>query len=268
MIEPQHKTISVARQCELVGLSRSAYYYQPQTADALTLTLLRLIDEEYTRHPFLGTRKMVTYLQELGYSINRKRVQRLYGLLGIEAVFPKPNPSKPDKQHKVFPYLLRGVAITHCNQVWSADITYLRLHQGFVYLVAVMDWFSRYVLDWGISTSLEADFCIEVLQRVLSTSHCGIFNTDQGSQFTAQAFTNTLLEHDVKVSMDGRGRALDNVFIERLWRSVKYECIYLKEFTAVNDIVLALQEYFEYYNYQRPHQALNYQTPAKIYTQQ
>ena len=233
--------------------------------DDLTLTLLKIIDEEYTRHPILGTRKMVEYLRRLGYCVNRKRIQKLYQLLGIEAIYQKPSLSQPDSSHRIYPYLLRGVAITHCNHVWSTDITYIRLNKGFVYLMAIIDWFSRYVLDWQLSTSLEADFCIETLERVLEHKCCDIFNTDQGSQFTSNEFLKCLQNKKIKISMDGRGRALDNIFVERLWRSVKYECIYLKEFNSVQEVHEELEKYFVYYNYDRFHQSLSYKTPAEIY---
>ncbi len=264
-IDSSNDKISITRQCNLINIPRSTYYYKPVDADELTLHLLRLIDEEYTRHPFLGTRRMRVYLRELGCQVNRKRIQRLYKLLGVEAVYPKKNTSKASTEHKIYPYLLRGLSIDYSNHVWSTDITYIRLSQGFVYLMAIIDWYSRYVLNWSISTSLEAGFCVDTLQDTLATGKCHIFNTDQGSQFTANAFVDCLLNHDIKVSMDGRGRALDNIFIERLWRSVKYECIYLREFNTVREVNNALQEYFEYYNYQRFHQSLDYKTPASIY---
>lgn len=260
--------MNVTEQCHLIGLSRSSYYYQSlQEIDEYTLQLMNSIDEEFTCHPFLGTRRMREYLIEQGHSINRKRVQHLYQLMGIEAIYPKPNLSKPNKEHQIYPYLLRGKKITARNQVWSTDITYIRLQQGFVYLVAIIDWFSRYVLDWQISTTLEADFCIETLTRTLERMelNCEIFNTDQGSQFTSNDFINVLKKYKIKISMDGRGRALDNIFVERLWRSVKYECIYLKEFGTVDSVQRALQEYFEYYNHKRHHQSLDYRTPAKVY---
>ena len=189
-----------------------------------------MIDEEYTRHPFIGSRKMVEHLQQLNYSVNRKRIQRLYHVLGIEAIYPKKQLSTPDNENRVYPYLLRDIEITHCNHVWSTDITYIRLKTGFIYLMAIIDWFSRYVLDWEISITLEADFCVENLSRVLAKARCEIFNTDQGSQFTSNNFVNCLLSHEIKVSMDGRGRALDNIFVERLWRSVKYEVFISKIF--------------------------------------
>ena len=265
LIEPAHPFFSIDLQCDLLNLSRSSYYYLPLPVDALTLQLLRLIDEEYTQHPFIGTRRMTNYLNRLGYAVNRKRMQRLYQIAGIEAVYPKPKTSQPSPENRVYPYLLRNVGITHNNQVWSTDITYIRLKTGYLYLVAIIDWFSRYVLDWQLSTSLEADFCIETLKRTLMKNSCEIFNSDQGSQFTSTDFTRCLLSHEIKISMDGRGRALDNIFVERLWRSVKYECIYLQDFYAVKDVTRALVNYFDYYNHRRPHQSLDYKTPAEIY---
>jgi len=226
---------------------------------------MRLIDEEYTRHPFYGMRRMCVYLQNLGHEVNRKRIRRLYKLLGLEAIYPKPNLSKAVNAHKKFPYLLRDVVISSSNQVWSTDITYIRLKCGFVYLMAIIDWFSRYVLDWELSISLEADFCMETLSRVLSNGKCDIFNTDQGPQFTSEGFTGLLLANDVKISMDSRGRALDNVFVERLWRSVKYESVYLNQWGTVREARTGLQKYFEFYNHERPHQSLNYRTPWVVY---
>lgn len=210
---------------------------------------------------------MAVYLKNLGYWVNRKRIQTLYGTLGIEAIYPKPKLSRANKEHEVYPYLLRDVAIERCNQVWSTDITFVRLARGFVYLVAIIDWFSRYVLTWSLSTLLTADFCVEALAGIISHKCCEIFNSDLGCQFTSLAFTGLLKAHAIQISMDGRGRALDNIFIERLWRSVKYECIYLKEFETVAQVKAALTEYFNYYNFQRPHQSLNYRTPAGIYLQ-
>jgi len=224
-----------------------------------------MIDEEYTRHPFYGTRKMVEYLKGHGHQVNRKRLQRLYGLMGIEAVYPKPNLSKGIKEHKKWPYLLRNIEIVRSNQVWSTDITYVRLAEGFVYLMAIIDWYSRYVLDWELSISLEADFCIETLSRVLKTGRCEIFNTDQGAQFTSDKFTGLLVAKEVQVSMDGKGRALDNIFIERLWRTVKYESVYLSQWETVEEARRGLRDYFRFYNYERQHQSLNYQTPWAVY---
>lgn len=265
MIELNNNELSVRRQCELLGVNRSNVSYQPQQIDVLTLQLMSLIDEEYTHHPFLGSRRMRAYLQGLGYEVNRKRIQNLYQKMGLETAYPKPNLSRANKEHAIFPYLLRGIPIVRSNQVWSTDITYIRMQQGFVYLMAVIDWFSRYVLDWEISTTLEADFCIETLGRVLANGRCDIFNTDQGSQFTDQRFTGLLNMNGVKISMDGKGRAIDNIFVERLWRSVKYECVYLMELTTVSEVKKQIGSYFEYYNNERPHQSLNYQTPKAIY---
>jgi putative transposase len=265
LIDPAYSNISVKRQCELVGLGQSSYYYKPATTDSSTLTLLNLIDEEYTRHPFIGTRKMMHYLRSLGHGVNRKRVQRLYRQLGIEAVYCKPNTSAPNASHKIYPYLLRGLPIVKPNQVYCADITYIRLNKGFMYLFAIMDWYSRYVLGWTLSPSLEADSSVELLQDVLDKRRCEIFNTDQGSQFTSIEFTKVLLDKDIQVSMDGRGRALDNVFIERLWRSVKYECIYLRDFDTVSSLRAALEEYLDYYNNMRLHQSLSYKVPREIH---
>jgi putative transposase len=265
MIDWDHDDLSVYQQCELLGLSRSSLYYDPRPLDDETLLLMRLVDEEYTRHPFYGTRKMTVYLRNLGFLVNRKRLQRYYGLLGLEAIYPKPNTSRRDKAHAVFPYLLRDVVIERVDQVWSTDITYIRLKHGFVYLVAIIDWFSRYVLGWNLSVSLEADFCIETLKQVLSSGACEIFNTDQGSQFTTPLFTGVLLENNILVSMDGKGRSLDNIFVERLWRSLKYELIYLHDYETVRDVERAINEYFNFYNYERPHQSLKYQTPASVY---
>lgn len=208
---------------------------------------------------------MMVYLRGLGHDINRKRIQGLYERMGLEAVYPKPNLSRRIQEHKIFPYLLRGINIERANQVWSADITYIRMKQGFVYLVAIIDWFSRYVLDWQISPTLEADFCSETLFRSLQGAICEIFNTDQGSQFTAKSFVDILLGKEISVSMDGKGRALDNIFVERLWRSLKYECIFLNEFQTVKELTLAIKQYFKFYNDERPHQSLGYRTPSAIY---
>lgn len=264
-IEPGHPGLSVSRQCELVGLNRSSWYYQAQPVDDYTLLLLRLLDEQYTRTPFYGVRKMTAYLRDAGHLVNVKRVRRLLRLLGLEAVYPKPRVSQAEAGHRIFPYLLRGVRIERVDQVWSTDITYIRLQRGFVYLMVILDWYSRYVLDWSISTSLEADFCIETLERVLAQGGCEIFNTDQGSQFTTARFTQPLLDQGIKVSMDGRGRALDNIFVERLWRSVKYEMVYLSELTTVAEAKQKLADYFVFYNTQRLHQALGYLTPQAVY---
>lgn len=249
----------------MLGENRSSLYYKPIEVDAETLLLMHLIDEEYTNHPFYGTRRMMYYLRNLGYSVNRKCVQRLYRIMDLETVYQKPNLSKAILEHKKYPYLLRGVVIERKDQVWSTDITYIRLKHGFVYLIAIIDWFTRYVIDWQISTTLEADFCIETLTRALHTGKCEIFNTDQGSQFTSDDFTKLLLILGIKISMDGKGRALDNIFIERLWRSVKYECVYLTDWETVHEAIIGLRKYFKFYNCERLHQSLNYKTPWSVY---
>ena len=229
------------------------------------LHLMRLLDEQYTRTPFYGSRKMTAWLQRQGYEVNRKRVMRLLRQMGLEAVYPKPRLSLPGLTQQRYPYLLRGMSITRCTQVWSCDITYIRLQRGFVYLMAVIDWFSRYVLAWEVSITLDTSFCLEALDRALKLATPEIFNSDQGVQFTSAEFTDRLKAAEIRISWDGRGRALDNIFVERLWRSVKYEEVYLKDYQRVADAVSNLQEYFTFYNQERLHQALDYQTPAQVY---
>jgi putative transposase len=265
LIEPAHPTLSVARQCDLLGLARSSWYYQPAPPSATTQELLDRLDEQYTRTPFYGSRRMTAWLRSQGYAVNRKRVRRLLELLGLEAIYPKPRTSTPAPGHRIYPYLLRGVAITRADQVWSSDITYIRLAQGWVYLVAILDWYSRYVLAWEVSNSLDTAFCVAALERALTQARPTIFNTDQGSQFTSQEFTSRLHTADVRISMDGRGRALDNIFVERLWRSVKYEEVYLKSYESVPGAIHSLGAYFRFYNEERLHQALGYRTPALVY---
>lgn len=226
---------------------------------------MRLIDEQYTRTPFYGIRKMHWWLGEQGYAVNAKRVRRLMRQMGLEAIYAKPRLSVPRSGHKIYPYRLRSLKIEGPNHVWSSDITYIRLRQGFVYLVAIMDWFSRYVLAWEVSVSLESAFCVAALDWALATTRPEIFNTDQGAQFTSEDFTNRLEEQHITISMDGRGRAIDNIFIERLWRTVKYEEVYLKDYVDVLEAVSNLKRYFAFYNHERPHQSLGYQTPAAIY---
>ena len=265
MIDRGHGKISIVRQCELLGLNRSTYYYDPEPIDEETLLLMKLLDEQYTQTPFYGVLRMTAHLRRNGFKINEKRVRRLLRLMGLEAIYPKPKLSLGNAEHRVYPYLLKGLAIEKNNQVWSADITYIRLHKGFVYLIAVMDWNSRYVLSWEVSISLEVEFCVEALNRALMIAEPDIFNTDQGSQFTAKDFISVLLERQIKVSMDGRGRAFDNIFVERLWRSVKYEEVYLHDYSSVPEAIKGLKKYFEFYNNERLHQALNYRTPREIY---
>lgn len=247
-------------------MSRSSWYYEAQEETAENLLLLRLLDEQYTRTPFFGSRRMVVALEEQGWNVNRKRVQRLMQQMGIEAIYPKPRLSTPALGHRIYPYLLRRLAITRPNQVWSTDITYIRLRGGFVYLVAILDWFSRYVVDWEISATLDTSFCLSTLERALEQAKPEIFNSDQGAQFTSEEFTSRLERANIRISMDGRGRALDNVFTERLWRTVKYEEVYLKDYGGVSEAIQSLKTYFRFYNFDRPHQALAYQTPAAIYS--
>lgn len=266
MLEPSNSELSIRQQCIILGINRSNYYYKPIAPSDSMLALMRDVDVIYTKYPFFGTRQMVSYLREQhGKIVGRTQIRSVYEKLGLRALCPGPHTSKPHPEHKIYPYLLRGVAIVAKDQVWSTDITYLRLRKGFTYLVAIIDWFSRYVLDWELSISLDADFCIETLTRVLDCGSCGIFNTDQGSQFTSDGFVGVLKKHNVAISMDGRGRALDNVFVERLWRSVKYECVYLREWESVKEIRAGLAGYFDFYNYKRPHQGLNSKTPASVY---
>ena len=257
--------ISIRRQCELLGVNRSGLYYEALGENEENLALMRLLDEQYTRAPFYGSRKMVEWLDAQGFVVNRKRVSRLMALMGIEAVYAKPKLSQPGEGHKIYPYLLRGVGVDRVNQVWSTDITYIRMAQGFVYLVAVMDWFSRYVLSWRLSLTLELDFCIEALRGALRRGRPEVFNSDQGSQFTSEKFTGELAAREIAISMDGRGRCMDNIFIERLWRSLKYEEVYLKNYESVSEARAGLERYFRFYNQERLHQSLQYRTPATIW---
>jgi putative transposase len=265
LIEVGHDQLSVRRQCELLGLNRSSLYYQPAAASAANLRLMRLIDQEYTAHPFYGSRRLTAWLIRQGEEVNRKRVQRLMRLMGLEAIYPKPKLSVAGRGQRIYPYLLRGVTIARPDQVWSADITYVPLAQGFMYLAATIDWYSRYVVAWRLSNTLDGAFCLDMLEEALGQGRPEVFNTDQGVQFTAEAWTQRLLSASVQVSMDGRGRCLDNVFVERLWRSVKYEDIYVRGYEAVPALQQGLQCYFGYYNEARPHQALDYKTPAEVY---
>jgi len=271
MIEPTHPELSIRRQCQLVGLSRATFYRQPTTESSLNLYLMRLIDEQYTRTPFYGYRKITAHLHRLSRDgadiplVNHKRVAALMQKMGLQAVFPGPRTSTPAAGHKKYPYLLRDLPITRPNQVWSTDITYIPMRQGFMYLVAVIDWFSRFVLTWQLSNTLDGAFCLDALQLALQLGQPEIFNTDQGSQFTARDFTGCLEAAGILVSMDGRGRALDNIFVERLWRTVKYEDVYLKEYDTVPALEAGLGDYFHFYNYQRLHQNLQYCTPAEVH---
>jgi putative transposase len=265
LIERNHPTISIRRQCELIGLNRSSLYYEPAGESEYNLLLMRLIDEQYTRTPFYGWPRMTAYLRRLKHQVNHKRVRRLMRLMGLQAVGPKPRTTTAAPGHRVYPYLLRGLAIERPLQVWCADITYVPMQHGFMYLVAVLDWFSRYVLSWQLSNTLDGRFCQEALRRALHRGTPEIFNTDQGVQFTAQAFTTILHEADIRISMDGRGRALDNIMIERLWRTVKYENIYLMDYATVWELEAGLHHYFHFYNHERLHQSLAYCTPAEVH---
>jgi putative transposase len=265
LIEVGHPALSVRRQCELLGLSRSSLYYEPAGESPENLRLMRLIDEQYTAYPFYGSRRMTEWLTQRGEEVNRKRVQRLMRVMGLEAIYPKPRLSLAGRGHKVYPYLLRGVMIERADQVWSTDITYVPMTRGFMYLAAVIDWFSRYVIAWKLSNTLDGSFCLEMLEEALRSGKPEVFNTDQGVQFTAAAFTGCLEAAGVAVSMDGRGRALDNVFVERLWRSVKYEDIYIRGYEAVPELHRGLSRYFAFYNDERLHQSLGYRTPAAVY---
>ena len=260
LIEATDCSLSIARQCELLELGRASYYRQPNSETEENLQLLRKIDEAYTEHPTLGSRMFANLL-----GVNRKRVQRLMRIMGIEAIYQKPRLSEMCPNHHIFPYLLRDVAITRCNQVWSTDITYVPMRNGFMYLTAVIDWHSRYVLAWELSNTMDVTFCLTALNRSLSQTKPEIFNTDQGSQFTSAAFTSRLQQAGVAISMDGRGRWLDNVFVERLWRTVKYDCIYVNEFATVTALEAGLKTWFAWYNEARLHSALDYQTPASVY---
>ena len=285
MIEPLHKSISIRRQCELLGLNRSSYYYRARSTDRMpkslsahfikpiwetpeNLALMKRIDELYMKRTFFGSRKMTTALRAEGFGVNRKRIQRLMRLMGIHAIYPKPRLSIGGPDHKIYPYLLRGLSIDRPDHVWCADITYVLLPYGFVYLVAILDWFSRFVIAWRLSKTPDTVFCLDALEEALEDRQPEIFNTDQGCQFTSEAFTSRLKEAGIQISMDGRGRVFDNIFIERLWRSLKYEDIYIKDYQTVIELSSGLNAYFQFYNYERPHQSLNDRTPATLYFEQ
>lgn len=249
-----------------MGLARSSYYYQAGGEGEYNERLMRLIDEQYTRTPFYGVRRMTAWLRRRGEGVNTKRVRRLMRLMGLEAIYPKRRLSLSGGAQRRYPYLLGGVEVERSDQVWGADITYIRMRGGFVYVVAILDWFSRYVVSWRLSITLEADFCVAALQEALAAARPEIFNTDQGSQFSSEAFTGMLEEAGVSISMDGRGRVFDNIFVERLWRTVKYEEVYLKDYDEVRQARESLCAYFRFYNHERPHQALDYRTPAEVYS--
>ena len=266
MIDPHNKKLSLLRQCKVLHLSRSSIYYKPRPINPEDLELMRLIDEQYMKTPNYGSRSMTSFLRRLGYRVNRKRIQRLMRLMGLEAIYPKPKTSRPHPDHRIYPYLLKGLTIDRANQVWAADITYIPMARGFMYLVAVMDWHSRKVLSWRISNTLDADFCVEALHEALNRYGTPeIFNTDQGAQFTSDVFTTFLQSRDVSISMDGRGRCQDNIFIERLWWTLKYHYLYQWTFENGPDLRTGLKNWFEYYNHQRFHQALDDLTPDEVY---
>lgn len=265
IVAAENRTISVARQCQLLGLNRSSYYWEPAKESAYNLRLMNLIDQEYTAHPFYGSRRMKEWLCTCGYKVNRKRVQRLMQIMGLEAIYPKPNLSKGNLGHKKYPYLLRGVEASFPGHIWSTDITYIRLFGGFAYCMAIIDWYSRYVIAWRVSNTLDNSFCVEALEEALENSRPEIFNTDQGVQFTSIGFTSLLEKASVKISMDGKGRAIDNIFVERLWRSLKYEDIYLKDYESIKEARKGIEKYFSFYNNERLHQSLGYRCPRDVY---
>jgi len=265
LIDKLSVTLSIRSQCDLIGLNRANLYYSPVEISQETLDIMNHIDRLFTKHPFYGSRKIRRDLLNAGYIIGKDRVQSLMRQMGLHAIYPKKRTSKSHPDNKVYPYLLTGIAINKPNQVWSTDITYIRLSKGFIYLTAVIDWFSRYVLSWRLSNSLEANFCIEALEEALEKGCPSIFNSDQGCQFTSYDFTRVLLDKKIKISMDGRGRVFDNIFVERLWRSVKYEEVYIKDYHSCSDAWNGLKTYFPFYNTERYHQSLDYATPYEIY---
>jgi putative transposase len=265
LIEPKHPSISIHRQCDLIGLNRSSWYYQAAQETPENERLMQLIDQQFTKTPFYGVRRMTAWLRLQGNAVNPKRVRRLMRKMGLVAIYPKPNLSRPGDNPRRFPYLLKDYAITAPNQVWSTDITYIPLSQGFIYLVAIMDWFSRYVLAWQISNTMDVQFCLDTLENALTIGQPKIFNSDQGAQFTSNVFTQRLERSGIEISHDGKGRAYDNIFVERLWRSVKYEEVYIKSYTSVPEAIASLDKYFHFYNQERLHQSLNYVPPSVIH---
>lgn len=258
--------LPVKRQCELLSLPRSTFYYVGQGISEDDLAMMRLMDECHLEHPYYGSRRIRDWLEDRGHPVNRKRVQRLMRQMGLTALYPKRNLSQRNQAHRVYPYLLKGLSIERANQVWAADVTYIPMAKGFVYLVAIIDWYSRKVLSWRLSTTMDADFCIEALEEALGRYSCpDIFNTDQGSQFTSEEFTKVLKSHDIQISMDGKGRWVDNVFVERLWRSVKYEEVYLKAYDSVTQARASIGRYLTFFNTERRHQSLERKTPDTIY---
>lgn len=266
MIDKENKSLSTREQCKLLEISRSTVYYREVEPDGYELELMRLIDKQYIKTPFYGSRRMTEWLKSEGHRVNRKRIQRLMRTMGIEAIYPKRSTSRPAPGHKIYPYLLKGLKINRPGQVWASDVTYIPMARGFLYLVAIIDWYSRYVLSWRLSNTLDTDFCVEALTDALQQGTPEIFNTDQGSQFTSDAFTKPLLERNIRISMDGRGRWMDNVFVERLWRSLKYEEVYLHAYEDGHQAMSSIGYWINFYNNERPHQALSYKTPAVVHT--
>lgn len=266
MIDFKNLRLSVSRQCRLLNLNRSSVYYQPVEASSQDLDLMRLIDEQYLKTPFYGSRSMTLHFRRLGYNVNRKRIRRLMRLMGIEAVYPKPKTSRPHPDHKIYPYRLRELTIDRPNQVWAADITYIPMTRGYMFLVAVMDWYSRKVLSFRLSNTLDTGFCLEAVEEAIQNyGPPEIFNTDQGAQFTSRAFTGLLEKHQILISMDGRGRVQDNIFIERLWWTTKYQYLYLRSFDNGSALRIGLEEWFRFYNQERPHQTFDILTPDEVY---
>lgn len=266
MVEPAHSDLSIKKQCNLIQISRSSWYYEALGESALNLELMRRIDEQFLKDPSFGARQMARYLRRQGYNVNRKRVRRLMLKMGLMAIYQKPNTSKPHSEHKIYPYLLRGLEITAPNHVWCADVTYIPMRRGFLYLVAIMDWASRKVLSWSLSNTMETDFCVAALKEAMEKyGKPVIFNTDQGSQFTSLAFTQTLIDAEVKISMDGKGRWMDNVMVERLWRSLKYNCVYLHAFESGTEAREKIGKWIRQYNEDRPHSSLDDKTPFEAY---
>lgn len=265
MIDQEHENITISRQCELLELPRASYYYESTRDDSYNELITNMIDEQFTKTPFYGVPRMTANLIKMGHQVNQKRIRRLMRKMGLEAIYPKKNLSKAHPDHKKYPYLLKDMVIDHPDQVWGVDITYIRLQHGFIYLVAVMDWYSRYVLAWDISTTMDIAFCTRALENALKVSNPEIFNSDQGSQFTSNDFTGILAREGIRISMDGRGRAYDNIFVERLWRSVKYEEVYLHQYLTVPEARKSLDKYFMFYNTERIHESLGYKTPYEIY---
>ena len=266
MVEAHHPKLSIRSQCALIGLPRASYYYHPVEVNSEDLELMNLLDRQYMKTPFYGSRKFVVWFKKVhGLTVNRKKVQRLMRKMGIQAIHPKPKRRSLGGEHQIYPYLLNDLKIESVNHVWASDITYIPMRKGFMYLVAIIDWYSRFVLSWELSNTMESQFCVEALQKAVCYGTPEIFNTDQGSQFTSKRFTSSLLEQGVQISMDSQGRCFDNIFVERLWRTLKYEEIYIRDYQDVPSLVTGLKSYFEFYNNERFHQALGYQTPSEVY---